>query len=209
MHGSSICKCLGDAILSAAFSRNAVALFFSGTYPSSAVIVRASTHTGPNYIVPLSAETHDPECAGDCPSTHTAQRMTVAAKREQRNTIGYYTGYIQKRQPVGQFELKQATLNLRYLAKIISADRTRSSATTWRAECLGVWNIVATYALRWRTLIWLATTMARTSCVRNSSGHHTRIVDTGMSMHTFNNLVYACGFIHANTRAFLRPVCRS
>ena len=35
------------------------------------------------------------------------------------NTTGYYTGYIQKRQPVGKFELRQAACNLKYLAKTI------------------------------------------------------------------------------------------
>ena len=43
----------------------------------------------------------------------------AAAQRAQRNTTGYYTGYIQKRQPVGKFELRQATQNLRFLAKTI------------------------------------------------------------------------------------------
>ena len=32
--------------------------------------------------------------------------MTAIAYRAQRNTTGYYTGYMQKRQPVGAFEFK-------------------------------------------------------------------------------------------------------
>ena len=46
--------------------------------------------------------------------------MTAASQRAQRNTTGYYTGYIQKRQSVGKFELKQATINLKYLPQTIS-----------------------------------------------------------------------------------------
>ena len=45
--------------------------------------------------------------------------MTMATQRAARNTTGYYTGYIQKRQPVGKFELRQAACNLKYLAKTI------------------------------------------------------------------------------------------
>ena len=44
----------------------------------------------------------------------------MAAQRAARNTTGYYTGYIHKRQPVGKFELRQATMNLKYLAKTIA-----------------------------------------------------------------------------------------
>ena len=47
------------------------------------------------------------------------RRITLGAKRAARSATGYYTGYIQKRQPVGKFELKQAALNMQYLAKTI------------------------------------------------------------------------------------------
>ena len=93
--------------------------WFSGTARSFAVIFRDNTHTGPNYRVPLLASTHDPECKAECISKHTLQRITMAAQRAQRNTTGYYTGYIQKRQPIGKFELRQAALNLKFLAKSI------------------------------------------------------------------------------------------
>ncbi len=91
----------------------------SGTTPSFAVVFRDNTHTGPNYRVPLLRQTHDPECTGECLTNHTLRRMTVAAQRAQRNTTGYYTGYIQKRQPVGKFELRQAAMNLKFLQKTI------------------------------------------------------------------------------------------
>ena len=37
----------------------------------------------------------------------------------RRNTTGYYTGYIQKRQPVGRFELRQAASKLNFLQDTI------------------------------------------------------------------------------------------
>ena len=93
--------------------------WMSGTAPGFAVFFRHNTHTGPNYRVPLLRETHDPECTAKCITEHSLERMMAAAQRAQRNTTGYYTGYIQKRQPVGKFELRQATQNLRFLAKTI------------------------------------------------------------------------------------------
>ena len=86
--------------------------WLSGTAASFAVIFRHNTHTGPNYRVPLLQNTHDPQCKAGCLEKHTNKRMTIAAQRAQRNTTGYYSGYIQKRQPVGKFELRQAALNL-------------------------------------------------------------------------------------------------
>ena len=86
--------------------------WLSGAAASFAVIFRHNTHTGPNYRMPLLESTHDPQCKAGCLEKHTNKRMTVAAQRAQRSMTGYYTGYIQKRQPVGKFELKQAALNL-------------------------------------------------------------------------------------------------
>ena len=93
--------------------------WLSGTAPGFAAIFRHNTHTGPNYRVPLIKATHDKDCSSDCLKKHTLQRMTMATQRAARNTTGYYTGYIQKRQPVGKFELRQAACNLKYLAKTI------------------------------------------------------------------------------------------
>ena len=63
--------------------------------------------------------------------------MVRAAQRAQRNTTGYYTGYIQKRQPVGKFELRQAAQNLRYLAKSIQDKSNRSQYHQMANRMLG------------------------------------------------------------------------
>ena len=83
-------------------------------------LFRHNTHTGPNYRVPLLASTHDPDCKAECLEKNTLSKMAACAQRAMRNTTGYYTGYICKKQPIGKFELKQAALNLRHLAVKIS-----------------------------------------------------------------------------------------
>ena len=94
--------------------------WFSGTMPPFAVVFRHNTHTAPNYRVPMLPQTHDPECNNDCLKKHTVARMTAAAQRGQRNSTGYYSGYIQKRQPVGKFALRQAARNLQSLPQSIA-----------------------------------------------------------------------------------------
>jgi hypothetical protein len=76
---------------------------------------RCNTHTAPNFRIPPTARTHDPDCTANCLDKDTSRVITAVAYRAQRNTTGYYTGYMQKRQPVGAFELKQATANLKFL----------------------------------------------------------------------------------------------
>ena len=75
--------------------------WFSGSCPALAVWSRSNTHTAPNYRVPLLSITHGPCCRADCLTSRTTAQMIACAQRAQRNTTGYYTGYIQKRQPVG------------------------------------------------------------------------------------------------------------
>ena len=90
-------------------------MWFSGCAPSMGIIFRCNTHTAPNVRIPPTAQTHDPECAEDCLKQETSKLLTAIAHRALRNTTGYYTGCMQKRQPVGVFELKQATMSLKYL----------------------------------------------------------------------------------------------
>ena len=95
--------------------------WLSGTAPSFACIFRCNTNTLPNYRLPLLTSTHDAECkAAECLLDDSdMKQMIAAAQRAQRNCTGYFTGYIQKRQPVGAFELKQAARNMQYLTESI------------------------------------------------------------------------------------------
>ena len=100
-------------------------MWLSGCAPAKAIIFRCNTHTAPNFRVPPTKKTHDPDCSHDCLKRDMAKLLTAISQRAQRNTTGYYTGYMQKRQPIGAFELKQAALNLKFLeAKL----RTKSNA---------------------------------------------------------------------------------
>ena len=89
--------------------------WFSGCPPALSLFLRHNIHTGPNFRVPPTTRTHDPDCRANCMDRDVCCKLTAIAQRAQRSTTGYYTGYIQKRQPVGAFELKQATLNLQFL----------------------------------------------------------------------------------------------
>ena len=66
-------------------------------------------------------ETHDADCKNECWKKASLTKLTAIAQRAQRNTTGYFSGYISKRQPVGKFELRQATNNLQYLVKAIQS----------------------------------------------------------------------------------------
>ena len=87
----------------------------SGCSPTMALIFRCNTHTAPNFRVPITVETHDPDCKLDCLGQDKARLLTAITYRAQRSTAGYFAGYISKRQGVGRFELAQATKNLEWL----------------------------------------------------------------------------------------------
>ena len=92
----------------------------SGTNRAFAVVFRSNTHTAPNYRVPLLAATHDTKCKADCLEKYSAKKVIAAAQRAQRNTTGYYTGYIHKIQRVGKFALRQAARGLKSLSQSIA-----------------------------------------------------------------------------------------
>ena len=94
-----------------------------------------ATHTGPNFRVPLTKQTHDPDCTADCADEEKSQLLTAIAYRAMRNTTGYYIGYMQKKQPVGKFELQQAMQNLKFLQEKL---QNKSNAAQYHnlANCM-------------------------------------------------------------------------
>ena len=79
--------------------------------PLFAFVFESNTHTGPSFRVPLTAKTH--ECPKDCLATAgSIKRLTLLAQRAAKQMVGYFTGYIAKRQPIGRYELKLSTQNL-------------------------------------------------------------------------------------------------
>ena len=99
--------------------------WLSGSMTGFFSLCRHNTHTGPNFRVPLLECTHDKECKADCLSKNKLMKLIACAQRAMRNTTGYFTGYIHKKQPLGKFELQQAAKNLKHLAHSI---QHRSSA---------------------------------------------------------------------------------
>ena len=102
--------------------------WLSGCSPGMAIFFWCNTHTAPNYRVPPNAVTHDPDCTADCLKTEESKVLTSVANRASRNTTGYFTGYMTKRQPVGTHELKQATDNLKLLEPKLA---TKSNAAQY------------------------------------------------------------------------------
>ena len=83
----------------------------SGTMPLFAGVLTSNTHTGPNFRVPLTQKTH--ECSEDCVSSAgNIKLLARLAQRAAKQMVGYFTGYICKRQPIGRYELKISTQNL-------------------------------------------------------------------------------------------------
>ena len=64
-----------------------------------------------------SVKQAEPDCSQDCLKTDTAKLVIAISQRAQRNATSYITGYMEKRQPIGALELKQATLNMKFLVE--------------------------------------------------------------------------------------------
>ena len=95
--------------------------WMSGCSPMFAVWTGANTNIAPNYRIPLTEHTHDPECQRQCLTKISDRRLTLVAQKSMRQATGYCSGYICKRQPVGRFQLRQAARSLpRFKSKLLS-----------------------------------------------------------------------------------------
>ena len=74
-----------------------------------------NSHTGINFRIPLLPETHDPACDRNCLETNTLQRLQRLMQHAAKKATQYFTGYLQKPQPLGRKELQQAAKHLSYL----------------------------------------------------------------------------------------------
>ena len=74
-----------------------------------------NSHTGVNFRVPLLPETHDPACDRNCLETNTLKRLQRLMQHVAKKATQYFTGYLQKPQPLGRKELQQAAKHLSYL----------------------------------------------------------------------------------------------
>ena len=88
--------------------------WLSGTCPVFAIVFRANSHTAPNFRVPITARTHDPNCTCDCVSMNVSVLQRIMSNAARRMT-GYFSGYIQKGQPIGRKALERAAAGLNFL----------------------------------------------------------------------------------------------
>ena len=92
--------------------------WLSGTAPVFALVFRCNTYTGPNFRLPLVEQTHDKTCRKDCVA-RDASRVARAMGRAAVRATNYFTGYIQKGQPVAKRTLARAAENLHFLESAI------------------------------------------------------------------------------------------
>ena len=89
--------------------------WLSGTCRAFALMLMGNSHTGLNYRVPLASSTHDPDCARDCLGAQAVRRLQRAIAQAARRATKYFTGYLQKPQPLGRKELQHAARQLSFL----------------------------------------------------------------------------------------------
>lgn len=87
----------------------------SGTAGAFAVMLCGNSYSGINFRAPLCLASHDPSCKANCLGgaiTHRLQRMMA---RAARRATQYFTGYLQKSQPLGRKEVQKAFKQLVFL----------------------------------------------------------------------------------------------
>ena len=78
-------------------------------------MLMGNSHTGNNFRIPLTETTHDPDCDRNCVGRTTVRRLQRLMAQAARRATKYFTGYLQKPQPLGRQALQQAAQRLRYL----------------------------------------------------------------------------------------------
>ncbi|CAL1160877.1 unnamed protein product [Cladocopium goreaui] len=118
--------CRGNArkfVQSTAGRRNALGMvldkrddpWLSGTMHAFALMLFGTSHTAINFRVPLSANTHDTDCTRGCLAKNMLPKLQRAMAQAARRSTRYFTGYLQKPQPLGRKELQQAAKQLHFL----------------------------------------------------------------------------------------------
>ena len=89
--------------------------WLSGTARAFTLMMLGNTNTSGNFRVPLTTATHDPTCRRNCLEKNTLQKLQHAMATAARKATKYFTGYMQKPQPLGRKELQQAAKQLTFL----------------------------------------------------------------------------------------------
>jgi hypothetical protein len=92
--------------------------YFSGTSAIKAKIFKSNTNVQVPYRVPITSKTHDSACTSKkCLSPKIRRRQFLVGQRAIKQMIGYFGGYISKKQKLGRFELKQSIAAQPFLHK--------------------------------------------------------------------------------------------
>ena len=96
--------------------------WLSGTMHAFALMLFGNSHTAINFRVPLSANTHDTDCTRGCLAKNMLPKLQRAMAQAARRSTRYFTGYLQKPQPLGRKELQQAAKQLHFLEEASAKD---------------------------------------------------------------------------------------
>ncbi|CAK9022430.1 unnamed protein product [Durusdinium trenchii] len=129
--GRVICRGNGRKFgLSTAGRRNALGTildkredpWLSGTMYAFTLMLFGNSHTAVNFRVPLTAASHDAECARGCLAHNLLRKLQRAMAQAARRSTRYFTGYLQKPQPLGRKELQHAAKQLHFLETAAADD---------------------------------------------------------------------------------------
>ena len=96
--------------------------WLSGTMHAFTLLLFGNSHTAVNFRVPLSAKTHDADCNRGCLAKNMLPKLQRAMAHAARRSTRYFTGYLQKPQPLGRKELQQAAKQLHFLEEASAKD---------------------------------------------------------------------------------------
>ena len=96
--------------------------WLSGTMHAFTLMLFGNSHTAVNFRVPLSASTHDTDCNRGCLAKNMLPKLQRAMAQAARRSTRYFTGYLQKPQPLGKKELQQAAKQLHFLEEAAAKD---------------------------------------------------------------------------------------
>ena len=103
--------------------------YFCSTAKMLASVARSNTNIQVNYRVPITEFTHNRRCkskSGTRSLTNT--RLCLIAQRAMKQMMGYFGGYISKRQKMGQFELKKSIAALPLLKQKLAVRNLKSAS---------------------------------------------------------------------------------
>ena len=124
-------KCSGrrNALGTIAGPRNCS--WLSATSAILAKFTKSNSNVQTPHRLPLLECTHDPDCPTKkkCLSSKIRRRQFLVGQRAAKQMVGYFGGYISKKQKIGRFELKQNVAAMPFLHSKLSATQKQSPSS--------------------------------------------------------------------------------